>query len=645
MVADAVKADTGTIFKYPYSGLQNVGLGTRVYLKVASTGMKLSSPAMGSVAIPSTSGGATKIFGSKLKLNDSTYIFTFTPDVLGSYTIKVTDGSYSTSITFNSAKYLGVTNNGSESVNCVSCHPTYYSNWQATGHADYFERALNGEISSYYSSSCIGCHTTGYDNNTTAKNDGFDDFTFTFPTTLTAGVYTTMTTQYPDAMKRANIQCEACHGPGSGHYGGVTNYRMQASYSESVCNTCHDNSTYYYQGEQFAISGHANPVDESGNASCAKCHQGKGFAQVTAGIATSDPYFDLTYSNISCASCHDPHNSTNQYQLRTVTATATDNATAISSGGLGRICMNCHKARTVASDTYVASTSFTRFGPHHSPATELYFGTNFYTFGKTFPSTKHSEVLENACVTCHMGSTDLGSNGRPKLMGNHTFQMNSPSGESNMTACSPCHGYSLGAKFSEVGYYYGTSNGDYDGDGVADPFMTEVDNYVKKIFALLPAGTPVGAAILSTRPTSSWTTVQKQVLFDLYMILEDKSYGMHNPKFTVLLLNECYRQLGGTPVAVEEEETTVPKEYTLYQNYPNPFNPATNIKFNLPKESKVRLTIYDAIGKEITVLVDGKLSAGSHTVTWNASNLASGVYFCRIEADNFKMTNKMLFMK
>lgn len=644
-VAESVKADTGTIFKYVYSGLQNVGLGTRTYLKVASTGMKLVNPTMGTVSVPSTSGGASKIFGPKLKLNDSTYIFAFTPDVLGAFTIKVTDGTNTAQLDFNSAKFLGVDNKGTQSVNCQSCHPTYYAGWKNTGHASFLQRALDGTVSSHYTSGCISCHTTGYDKNTTAKNDGFDDFTFTFPATLGAGVYNTAVSQFPDAMKRANIQCEACHGPGSGHYGGVTGSRMQASFSEAVCNQCHDDASHHVKGEQFAVSGHANPVDESGRADCVKCHTGKGFAQVTAGIATTDPYFDTSFSNISCAACHDPHSTTNQYQLRTVTATATDNTTAITKGGLGRVCMNCHKSRQVNTDAYVAATSFSRFGPHHSPTTELFLGTNFYTFGKTFPKTKHADIMENGCVTCHMAATDNGANGRPKLMGNHSFQMNSPEGESNMTACAPCHGYSLGSKFSEVGYFVNNIS-DFDSDGNKDEgFMAEVEGYVNRIFARLPVGTPAGAAILSTRPTASWTLAQKQVLFNLYMVLEDKSMGLHNPKFTIAMLNESFRQVGGTPVAIEEAENVVPKEFTLYQNYPNPFNPSTNIKFNLPKESKVKLTIYDAIGKEIAVLVDSRMTAGAHIVQWNAANLASGVYFYRVEADNFKMTNKMLFMK
>lgn len=654
MVTTSVKADTGTIFKYAYNGLQNVGLGTRTYLMVYSRGMKLTNPAMGTVAIPTTSGGASKIFGPKLKLNDSTYIFAFTPDVLGQFIVKVTDGAYVSQITFNSAKFLGVNNKGTAGVDCQSCHPSYYTAWQATGHATMFNRGVDGTVSASYSANCISCHTTGYDKNTTAKNDGFDDFTFVFPTTLKAGNSTTLATAYPDAMKRANIQCEACHGPGSSHYGGVTGSRMQASWDEAVCNLCHDDASHHVKGEQFAVSKHGEHGVIEAQASCAKCHTGKGFAQVSKGLAagktesqiTSDPYFDATDSKINCQACHDPHNTTNTFQLRSVTATTADNATAITKGGLGRICMDCHKSRTVASDAYVTPATFSRFGPHHAPNTEVFLGQNFYTFGKTAPVTKHADLMTNGCVDCHMAATVNGTNGRPKLMGNHTFSMTSPTGESNMTACAPCHGYSLGGNFRDVKFYYAGVTVDLDRDGVEEGFQAEVEGYCNLVAARLP-GAPQGAAIISTKPNATWTLVQKQVLWNLYSILEDKSMGIHNPKFVAWILDNSYKQVGGTPVGIDNNTTSkeMPKEFSLSQNYPNPFNPTTNIKFSLPNESRVKLTVYDAIGKEITVLVDGSMNAGSHVVQWNASNYASGVYFFRIEAGTFKMTNKMLLLK
>ncbi len=94
-----------------------------------------------------------------------------------------------------------------------------------------------------------------------------------------------------------------------------------------------------------------------------------------------------------------------------------------------------------------------------------------------------------------------------------------------------------------------------------------------------------------------------------------------------------------------EPENTLPKEYSLSQNYPNPFNPTTNIKFALPKESSVRLAIYDITGREIQVLTNGKLNAGEYEFQWNASQFASGIYFYKISADNFSLVKKMALVK
>jgi hypothetical protein len=89
----------------------------------------------------------------------------------------------------------------------------------------------------------------------------------------------------------------------------------------------------------------------------------------------------------------------------------------------------------------------------------------------------------------------------------------------------------------------------------------------------------------------------------------------------------------------------MPAEFSLNQNYPNPFNPSTKIKFALPILAPTRLTIYDLLGREIETLVDRELSAGYYEVTFEASRLANGIYFYRIEAGKFVKTMKLLLLK
>lgn len=89
----------------------------------------------------------------------------------------------------------------------------------------------------------------------------------------------------------------------------------------------------------------------------------------------------------------------------------------------------------------------------------------------------------------------------------------------------------------------------------------------------------------------------------------------------------------------------VPNGFKLSQNYPNPFNPETNIEFAIPTNSNIKLTIYDASGREIAVLANRKLEAGTYKVNWNADNLPSGVYFYKLQSEKYFETKKMVLVK
>jgi hypothetical protein len=93
------------------------------------------------------------------------------------------------------------------------------------------------------------------------------------------------------------------------------------------------------------------------------------------------------------------------------------------------------------------------------------------------------------------------------------------------------------------------------------------------------------------------------------------------------------------------ENVVVPDEYSLGQNYPNPFNPLTSISFGLPEAGHVKLAVYDLLGRQVALLVNGNREAGNHTATFDASNLASGLYIYRIEAGDFSAVSKMVLMK
>ncbi len=635
--------DTNDIYKYRFTGLHNVGAGTMMYIQVERSSGKLVSPTWSTIQYPS---GSKPVFGKTVDvLDDSTQVIPFTPDKPGKYIVQVVDGQFVGTMTINAATYVGYKNsiiNGVDThVTCNTCHSDKVTAFEQTGHASMFQRGVDGSVSSHYGSSCISCHTTGYDDNPTAVNNGFDDFQFTFPTVLAPGTFNQLVTSYPDAMQRANIQCESCHGPASNHVGDTRDFRMEVSYDYKVCAYCHDDGSHHIFPVQFAVSLHANPVNESGpgREACVRCHTGVGFVQFSDGVQTTDPLFDNSFTPITCAACHDPHDATNQFQLRKVDATIVapgGKTQAVTNAGLGTICFNCHQSRTEANAAVAgAGTSSInlRFGPHHGPQGDILEGNNMLELaGVKLATTNHVGATQDACVKCHMYPNTT-ANGQVILSGNHSFAMATPDGVDNMAACAQCHGSTFGTSFDQAKFFY-NGNGDLDGNGVVEGLQVEVQGMINQIMAKMPGKTP----------DKTWTKDQLSAYWNAITAQEDKSFGIHNPKYVVTALLGAMK-LVGIVTDVQSNTEQIPTDFVVYQNYPNPFNPSTNIRFALPKESHVRLTIYDITGKEVETLVNDQLAAGTHTIEWAPRNIASGIYLYRIEAGNFVKVNKMIFMK
>lgn len=117
-----------------------------------------------------------------------------------------------------------------------------------------------------------------------------------------------------------------------------------------------------------------------------------------------------------------------------------------------------------------------------------------------------------------------------------------------------------------------------------------------------------------------------------------------------LALDEVRPDFEAITVALSGSASALPTDYALDQNYPNPFNPDTQIGFALPSDSRVQLNVFNVLGQHVTTLLDDQLPAGFHTVSWDGndsdgSSVASGVYFYRITAENFKSSKKMMLLK
>lgn len=102
--------------------------------------------------------------------------------------------------------------------------------------------------------------------------------------------------------------------------------------------------------------------------------------------------------------------------------------------------------------------------------------------------------------------------------------------------------------------------------------------------------------------------------------------------------------LSSITTSVENNNET-PKDFQLMQNHPNPFNPSTTIRYTIPVESAIQIKIYNVMGMEIETLLNRKQSAGYYNLTFDASNLPSGVYFYTIRANNYTDTKKMILLK
>jgi len=158
------------------------------------------------------------------------------------------------------------------------------------------------------------------------------------------------------------------------------------------------------------------------------------------------------------------------------------------------------------------------------------------------------------------------------------------------------------------------------------------------------SGTTSGPCILNTYD-SLWTETQLGVLTEMSggMCLAasaDKLFaGGNEPSMAGLWETPL------SPLGIEIKINALPSKFLLNQNYPNPFNPSTAISYRLPTNTLVVLRVFDVLGREVETLVNERQNLGSHSVTFDASNLSSGVYFYRLEAGTYSATKKLLLLK
>ena len=499
------------------AGCQNVALGEPVYIDamvnaaiassnivgvtwtltnkpVSSQAAFMTSPLNNSVPLYNTSDRyAGESAKAAFQLAGRAF---FRPDVMGYYTVNATittvgSGSTNLSVTITAGTYVGLQT-------CAGCHsgetvfngrtvPSIYPTFTNTPHASMFSRAIDGKVSSHYSKSCISCHTLGYDTNSFANNNGFDDlaliYNWTFPSVLTNGNWANMQANYPSVAGLANIQCENCHGPGNQHIFsqnvvGNTN-AISVNYAAGDCAQCHDSVSAtggHFKSAEWNNSLHAaasrTPTGVT-RPMCVRCHAAPGFVgwATAGGMAmqnqhptniiwanyystnivtyindTNYPTYTVegnppvtTYFPITCQACHDPHNYSNPHQLRMGYNITLSDGTVVTNAGAGGFCMECHNSRNGSVTNEMARYPLNQpnwaggigFGTHDSPQGDMLEGVNAITYGQNIPSAPHAKVITDTCAGCHMQPVSAQvvvngvTNANPAFTqaGGHTFKM------------------------------------------------------------------------------------------------------------------------------------------------------------------------------------------------------------------------------
>lgn len=311
--------------------------------------------------------------------------------------------------------------------------------------------------------------------------------------------------------------------------------RTITSVTENVepqnCFTCHsDQNTILVDAEQqWENSRHSTGSTLNENDStCKGCHTSEGFIARAEG--TTAPATIENPTAIHCFTCHAPHTNSD-FRLRWTTPPALANAVTHDLGS-ANLCVACHQARRNVATYITARTAMTnRFGPHHSNQADVLIGTNGYEYPSyTYERTTHQVITSAAndkdgCLECHYKATSQ------YVVGGHTFNM---VGEVhaeevlNVGACAPCHG--------EV---------DDFNEGIAGyAFQDRVDSLVTDLRTRLVAAGLVDAT--TGLPKSVTTSADSAgAVWNYLMIEEDRSKGIHNPKYALGLLQSSINYISG----------------------------------------------------------------------------------------------------
>jgi photosystem II stability/assembly factor-like uncharacterized protein len=201
---------------------------------------------------------------------------------------------------------------------------------------------------------------------------------------------------------------------------------------------------------------------------------------------------------------------------------------------------------------------------------------------------------------------------------------------------------------ASIGYVAGDSIYRTTDGGATWRGMSPIPVSVQGISFKDPAvGTLVGSGgnVYRTRDSgTTWVQQQSNTNLDLRAVCfldTSKGWAVGYRGIVLRTVNGGW----GSPSSASDPVAGVPETYSLLSNYPNPFNPSTTITYELPRSSQVTLSVFDMLGREVSVLVNERRDAGIHEVKFDGANLASGVYLYRLQAADFTQTKRLLLLR
>ena len=535
---------------------------------------------------------------------------------------------------------------------CQTCHSKEYNHWILSKHANtqidvanelaanWVGQAPDSVIAGSQAEDCLSCHSP---KSVTIKGGMTEIQAMGYFFSSVNGKYTALTVAN-NSSDWLHVSCESCHNPQANHPVGISAFNSKTlTYdavrtSNELCGQCHGNLKFaetdhsIYNAWQLSKHGHKGQADVASELAsshagetpdqvisgedCIACHAptsvnlkggiteaqalGHFFSNSSGSFnAATTPADTLNWPNVSCITCHDPHNANAISYFNSTTKTYT----VMNSSN--ELCGQCH-------------------GNLRFPDTNhLSYNIESGTGGKGIPDV-HS--MNASCVDCHMYKTDVDGTSSKNYKG-HSWSVfiNEPDG-SVVSSCINCHATTSAA--SSMAY------------------VTKWKGEFQSLDSLAQAKVAAAQSILTGSTDSVRIKSLQDAIFNMTYAESDESGGVHNHYYSNLLLNSAINKANNILTGVAINDLDKPLVFDLSQNYPNPFNPATKINYTIPRAGFVTLKVYDILGKEVATLVDEFKNDGGYSVLFNkAENLSSGIYFYQLKEENLVLVKKMILLK